>query len=360
MRFQLKFLFFLVILSLLAVLGMQYFKNGKTLPESVLPQALQVRGAIPYWDQDNAFTSFKNNVNLFTYVSVFWYYLNNEGNIETYQYAKEDKSIIDFAHAHNVRVISTITNLPENGAWDSNERVEEVIDDSSKRAKHIRDIVALTEKLHFDGILIDYEEVNASHKEAFSHFISELADALHQKGKLLAVSLHPKRQNADNAIGAFQDWQVLANAADQLSIMSYGQHYDTSDAGPIASIGWMREIAAYAQSMHIPMKKFFLGLPLDGYDWNKDNDQAAQGVTYADVQQLLQKHGVQPYWNEPAKAPYFFYEQNGNKHEVWFENAKSIGEKIKLAKDVGFGGITFWRLGQEDQNIWSILASLRY
>jgi len=359
MLHSLKFLFFSVILILLTILGIQYVKSGKMTTQNVSRSSLKIRGAIPYWDQDNAFTSFKNNLNAFTYISVFWYYLDDVGNIETYQYAREDKSIIDFAHTHNVRVISTITNLPDSGNWDSKERVEQVIDDSSKRAKHIRDIVALTEKFNFDGILIDYEEVSASHKDAFSHFIAELAGALHQKGKLLAVSLHPKRQKADNAIGAFQDWQALANSSDQLSIMSYDQHYDTSDPGPIASIGWLRKIIAYAQSSHIPMQKFFLGLSPDGYDWNKDNDQAAQGVTYDDIQKLLQEHRIKETWDETASAPYFLYEQNGDKHEVWFENARSIDEKIILAKDAGFGGVTFWRLGKEDQSIWKTLSTLR-
>lgn len=313
-----------------------------------IKQQLIVKGSIPYWDQDNAFESFQKNVKDFNYINLFWYFLTNSGEIKKYEYANEDKDIIDFAHLNNVKTIAVITNLPEieGSTWDS-KRVERVIQDRTVREEHILDIADKLESLNFDGVNIDYEEVNSSQKENFTFFIKELADVLHKKGKIVAVSLHP--------FPSFQDWQALAEYSDQLSIMAYNEHWDQSDAGPIASFGWVKKIIDYAQKLNIQSEKLFLGIPLYGYDWNKDNNDKAKGLTFADVERLLKDFYVEEKWDNNSRSPYFFYEDdNGDTHEVWFENARSIKEKIQLAKQAGFKGITFWRLGGEDPEIWNL------
>src|SRR3990170_3120849 len=54
---------------------------------------LEIRGSIPYWDQKQGFSSFEKNVDKFSYLSLFWYFLTAQGEIEKYQFAKEDKNI---------------------------------------------------------------------------------------------------------------------------------------------------------------------------------------------------------------------------------------------------------------------------
>src|SRR3989338_2380959 len=81
-----------------------------------------VFASIPYWDQERAFLSFKEHVNQIDYVSLFWYNLRSNGSIATYQYAKEDKSIIDYAKKNGVKTFVLIANLPDEDDgenWDS-------------------------------------------------------------------------------------------------------------------------------------------------------------------------------------------------------------------------------------------------
>jgi len=46
----------------------------------------------------------------------------------------------------------------------------------------------------------------------------------------------------------------------------------------------------------------------------------------------------------------------GQKHEVWFENAKGLEAKLQLIGKGTIGGIPLWRLGGEDQDIYFILT----
>lgn len=318
------------------------------------PEPLIIRGSIPYWDQERAFESLKNNPAAFDEIALFWYYLTKDGSIKKYQYTNENKEIIDFAHANNIKVVAVITNLPDrsNTSWDS-ERVEDVLSDEDTRHEHIDDIVSLTEDLNFDGISIDYEEVDSSQKENFSQFIKELSEALHIHNKFLGVALHPKTKDTKDDRFGFQDWQKLGEAADQLYIMSYNEHWDTGKPGPIASIPWVKEIIEYSKSQKIQTSKLFLGIPLYGYDWEEDSDEEAEGLTYEDIIELINEYEVETKRDEKSGAPYFSYENDDSKHIVWYEDTKSIMEKINLVKEAGFGGVTFWRLGGEDQSIWT-------
>lgn len=357
---RLAYLSIIIFTGILIVMAKLISNQQDTQETSQNPQPiknipLKIKGSIPYWDQTRAFASFQENVEDFTYVNLFWYFLAKEGKIQKYDFAQENQQIISFAQSKNVKVFAVITNLPEQegSTWDS-KRVEEVLKNNSTQEKHIQDIVNQLESLNFDGVIIDYEEVHFSQRDKFSQFIKKLSESLHQKGKILAVALHPKTRTGSGN-GKFQDWEELVKHVDHLNIMAYGQHWDQSQPGPIAGLSWVKQIIEYTKSLRVPLDKFYLGIPLYGYDWNKNDDQEATGLTFLDVQELLIENNLKEGWDEKAKSPYLKYAVDGDEHEVWFENANSVLEKINLAKEAGFQGISFWRLGGEDPKIWEIV-----
>ncbi|MEX0621844.1 MAG: glycosyl hydrolase family 18 protein [Candidatus Woykebacteria bacterium] len=333
--------------------------------EKFVLKILYYRASIPYWDQQRAFASFRENVSSFDYLTLFWYTLRADGSIRKYIYAVEDKTIIDFAHKNGVKVFGLIANLPdedEGGSWDS-DRVAKVIGSSSARASHINNIVNLAEKMNFDGISIDYEELETSQKNNFTIFIRDLASALHKKGKLLGLAIHPKtsegKPSEDNGSAA-QDLLALSLAADQLYFMAYGEHWDDSDAGPIAGVPWVSRVINYALSIGVPRKKIFMGVPLYGLDWPKNGAGygTANGLTYSEVASLLKTYNPKVSIDTIEGAAHFTYKSGGKTHEVWFENYQSIQPKLSFAKSLGISA-TFWRLGGEDPRIWPTLSSFR-
>lgn len=331
--------------------------NTSTVSTSptIVRTELLIKGSIPYWDQKEAFKSFEENVSVFNYVNLFWYFLGNDGSVVKYRYANEDQSIIEFAHKNNVSVSMVITNLPEDGSW-SSERVENVISDETLRQKHIENIVYKLRELNFDGVIIDYELLRPNVREEFSVFIQELSVALDAENRILTVVLHPKTGEniSGEEISRFQDWKTLAKYSDQLQIMGYSQHSDEDAPGPIAGANWVEKIIEYAKSTDVPAEKIFLGIPLYGYDWNKSSEESARGLTYEEVKSLMLQKNKSEEFDDISKSPHFTYDDR----DVWFENAKSVLTKAQLAQNAGFAGITFWRLGGEDPSIWEMLQQL--
>ncbi len=322
--------------------------------EVIRATELKIFGSIPYWDQPRAVAMFKKHVELFDFISVFWYRLDAQGNIVKYDYAKEDASLITFAHENDVKVLALIANLPEDDDWDP-DLVERVIQSEVSRTAHINDILMLIEKGNFDGVNIDYEFLRDRQKDDFTLFIEELGTALRAEGKLLAVAIHAQTEGGETR---GQDIPALQKHVDILSFMTYDEHWETGEPGPPASLPWVRKVLEHARSLGVDMQKIFMGIPLYGYDWPKEGDGwgRATGREYEDIVKIANTYDADVLFDEVAQTPYFFYRKDDVNREVWFENVESFTPRLSLAEEFGVAGVMFWRQGREDERIYEVLG----
>jgi spore germination protein len=300
-----------------------------------------------YWDQINGFNVIKSNCDLFREVSPFWYQF--AGNPTTKKFpGAEDVKIINYAHAQNIKIIPTIRD-------NADSTQSKVIDNPSLRKQHIENIVNLTVAMNYDGIDIDYENFDASDRDDFSTFMSELSLALHANNKLLNVCVAAKTSEPDpGGSTRSQDWTALSSCCDSIRVMCYDYHWRKSAAGPVAPKPWVERVIKFARSS-IPKEKMVLGLPSYGYDWPKD--EAGASITWTSSIKTALKHNAAIQWNETFESPWFNYIEGGIVHEVWFENAASLNSKLELAKKYDINGVCIWRLGSEDPEIWKAIRN---
>jgi spore germination protein YaaH len=220
-------------------------------------------------------------------------------------------------------------------------------------SQHVAAIVALVQREKYAGIDIDYEELHAGDRAVFTTFIGRLATALHSSGKILSVALFAKATDAGYAPrNVAQDYAAIGRVADQVRLMGYDYHWNTSPPGPIAPIGWVRDVLRYARTQ-IPAAKIVLGVPLYGYDWSAGSGNP---VTWLQAFRLSVRYHVTPHYDTTAQAPWFGYtDTSGNQHTVWFENAESSKAKFSAAQGAGIGGVYLWMYGYEDTGTWPAL-----
>ena len=323
-------------------------------------------GWIPYWDQKRASASFRDNVDLFSHVSMFWYYLDRNGKIRTYRRAKQDQDLLGFARAHGVKTLALIANDGDHSTedWDRR-RVARIIGDQERRRAHVEDLVKLADSLDFDGINIDYEALHRRDLDDFTQFISELATALHALDKILAVAIHPKTAIADpsedNGSHA-QDLPALAQVADQLHLMTYGEHGGFSGPGPIASGRWLDNVLGFVlDEQHVPADRLFLGVPVYAEAWKEkmcwtgnclkhDTD-----LVFTDLARRRAKAKDAQIIHAGVDGARLSYEQGGRQRQIWYEDSASVLAKLDLAAERGVCNAAFWRLGGEDSDIWQSL-----
>lgn len=309
-----------------------------------------VIGAVPYWDEAAARQTIDAHSSQLDVASPWSYAVAWDGTVHL-QPGLDDAGEADQAawlRDRDIKVIPTIANT-SGGMWDP-ATVSRVINDGWLRAVHVRSIVDLVTVNDYDGIQIDYEDLSAGDRDAFTAFVTELGAAMHAADKLLYVTVHGKEDDAGyDARNQAQDYAAIGKAADRVCLMAYDWHWSTGPAGPIAPLDWVDRAIRYSVTQ-IPAEKIILGVGLFGYDWMGTQ---AQDLTWQQAVELASQYQVDQVWDDDAQSPWFAYtDANGQYHEAWFENSRSVALKFDLARQHGLGGVQLWRLGGEDPGVW--------
>jgi len=311
-----------------------------------------VIGAVPYWDLDNSARSVSNHPQIIDEATPWWYGLATDGSVVS-QLPTGDATAQTLTRLHTtgVRLIPTVANTT-NGTW-APAVAQAVLHDQTRRRAHVTDLVTLASTHGFTGLQLDYEELTAADRDAFSRFVAELAQALHARHKLLYVTVHPKTNDGGyDQRNLAQDYSAIGRHADKVCVMAYDWHWQTSAPGPIAPAWWVHDVLRYATS-RIPAEKLILGVGLYGYDWG---GQQGQDILWQQANALTRSPGTTTGWDATSSSPHLRYDRDGVHHEVWYENARSITHKLDLATSFQIGGVELWRLGAEDPALWAPLA----
>ncbi len=316
----------------------------------------RVSGNLVFWDQSRGFDVILANADIFSDISPFWYHVATDGRVIPYTTnsgtSYEDPSILSFLRANGILVIPTVTNIL-NGVWDG-ALVSRIIADPVLTTVNVSSLVQLAVTNGYDGIDLDYENLSASDRPAFTTFVNQLAGALHAEGKLLTMNVYAKTAEPGTWSGPqAQDWWAIGQVADQVRIMTYEYHWSTSGPGPISPIDWVGSVLAFARTT-IPAQKIIQGLPLYGYDWV---GQSGVDVVWEEAMALARQYGATLTWDAASASPWFEYVAKRTRHTVWFENASSVDAKLQVNIGNDVGGVSVWRLGGQDPETWSALRT---
>ena len=292
--------------------------------------------------QELALASIKNHGQQLSSICPMWYKIDEQGNF--IRFWSGDPGIPKEARDKNVLLIPTIVN-----EFDPN-RAALILRDSQKSTLLIDKIVNLVKKEEYDGIDLDFENLFPEDRDAYTRFVTKLQRRLSAQGALLSVTVQPKTSASRNWPGLrAQDYKALGRVADQVRVMAYDEHFSSSEPGPVASIDWVRDVVRYA-SKRVSKKKLVLGIPLYGYDWGSGDN--AEAVDYASAKKIARTHNARVRWSLKNAAPYFTYNEDGQDHTVWFENARSVAAKLDIGTSAKVSGFSFFRLGIEDPDVW--------
>lgn len=276
-----------------------------------------------------------------------------------------------------VAVVPTVTNTRD-GSWDT-ALAQRVLHDPFLRDQHVVALVDMVLREDVAGVDVDYEELTAADRTAFSAFLARLGPALRAHGRLLAVDVFAKDGDAGyDQRNLAQDYAAIGAAADQVRVMAYDWHWETSAAGPVAPLDWVRRVVEYAVTQ-VPRERLVLGVPTYGYDWagqapgqhhgqQQAGKQGQQGqeVRRAALASWAQAHvravdrGVPVRWDAQAQSPWLAYtDAAGEPHELWFEDGRSTAAKLELAREQRLGGVFLWLVGDVDPSTWPLLAAHR-
>jgi cellulose synthase/poly-beta-1,6-N-acetylglucosamine synthase-like glycosyltransferase/peptidoglycan/xylan/chitin deacetylase (PgdA/CDA1 family)/spore germination protein YaaH len=307
------------------------------LNKNRLKSKQEVYGFYVNWDT-NSQNSFIKNINSITTLIPAWLQLSPNLSFKT----SSDSTIIKLAKAHHTKILPLVNNFIDN-KWDT-EALHRLFTTPGAEDRFIRNLLAYVKKNNFDGINIDFEEIDVNDNDNLTQFIHKVSAEFHQNNLIVTMDV-PPNNNSFN-------YPSLAAEVDRMVVMLYDQHNSKSQPGPIAQSNWIK---TSLNQLHIPSEKLIVSLGSYGYDWEENSSQPASTMTFGDIMNLGKETNLPVFWNSQAGNPYLRYKLNGKNHLVWFLDAATFYNQMNLAINSGAKGIAVWRLGSEDPSIWNYL-----
>lgn len=289
-----------------------------------------------------------------TSLSISSYHVQKDGSIVPMQIVNnkelipmDEIEIINRAKAKRVEPVMVITNFVGNRF--NPELAHAILIGNDVQNKLFANILTVMKSKGYKGLNIDIEFIYPEDRTLFNQFVQRLADLLHAEGYSVSIALAAKTSNTTTGLlSGAQDYQIQGLMNDFVVLMTYDWGWIGGAPYPIAPINEVRKVLNYAVTA-IPRNKILMGIPLYGYDWKLPYQQGvteAEMISSYEAVNRAMKYGVPIQYNTLYQSPYIQYiDEFGIRHEVWFEDARSIFAKYKLVQEYKVRGVSYWEIG---------------
>jgi spore germination protein YaaH len=362
----------------LAAIGFATLGGGEEPPPRH-PGALNVHAWAPYWALDEALPELDSRADTLHQLSPFWFRATDVDTIEVEPNTPADaaEQFLDLARDRDVPLVASILDGTEAGVMAG------ILADPGQRAAHVDAIARFADDGDYDGIDLDYEQFAfadgrdswATTRPNWVAFVGELADRLHADGRTLAVSIPPvydAGQTTDSGYWVY-DYAAITPLVDSIRVMAYDYSVPSGPAGPIAPIDWVDRVIAGTSAASGDPSKLVLGVPLYGYNWPVATSgtcpAAAEGVTSVttrSVDDLVARRAATPVFDPATYEWSFQYDlevadgtTSCTQHrQVHYVDADGAQARMQRAVDAGFGGVSLFAFGYEDDAVWRAVDTI--
>lgn len=350
-----------------------YLITNKPEEEEYLPK--EVIGFLPSWAMAK---KIRVEVEHLTQIIYFGLGVNQQGDL--IRYNQEGQPVFEWSYFNSDDFTDLRKESSNSGTkmlvalknFD-NESIDNLISNRIATGNMTKQILNLIEEYNLDGINIDFEYVTDTDfptVKFFNRFLEDLSRALKNKDPSLIISVDL------NAIAVMEDpaydMVKIGEVVDQVILMAYDyRRAESTRAGPVAPLsGGENEhsIEKSVQSLagRVPFDKVILAIPFYGYEWqtlNRDHKgytvaNSGALATYGRVQDLIKnKDDVSIRWDDKAQSPWLIYNQSGAIKQIYYEDNRSLAEKIEFVNNQKLGGLGIWALGYEGdyQEPWQVI-----
>lgn len=295
------------------------------------------------WDPQ-AWYSLRSHINELNMVIPEWFFIDPDTYTLKDNLDDVDKDAYDLMKRYPVKILPSLKNLNTKYQNDFDPNLlDKILLNPANKKKLINDIIARLKLYGLQGINVDFEDINGKSIPAMISFQKELYDSLHKKGFIVTQDVPSDDDNFDV--------KQLSKYNDYIFLMAYDQHYISSLSGPISEQRWIeKELDEVANK--IPSGKIILCVAGYGYDW--PDKSKAEMITYQQALSLSKEYNTPiDFGNDSYNCSFEYNDHNGVHHNVYFVDAGGNFNTMRFADEYGTGGVALWRLGAEDERLWS-------
>lgn len=272
-----------------------------------------------------------------------------------------DEGLIENALRFDNRLRMVITPLDRNGRF-NNQQVVKLLSDENVQDILIDNIILIMNDKGYSALDIDFEFIPGQFRSEYVSFVTKVRNRLNEKGYNVSVALPPKvSSDQPGLLYEGIDYAGLGNAANSVFLMTYEWGYKYGPPLAVAPIPSVRRVLDYAVS-EIPVEKIYMGIPNYAYDWQLPYERGvtvAETIGNTEAVRRAYRYGTEIMYDEQSQAPFYYYTDDGGaEHVVWFEDVRSIIAKYDLVREYGFAGAGYWNLMREFRPNWVYVNTL--
>ncbi|MBU0616514.1 MAG: glycoside hydrolase family 18 protein [Planctomycetes bacterium] len=314
-----------------------------------------VFGYLPYWEDAEHL-----RYELLTHVACFGVNVNSDGSLGN-DHGWPWTALINQAHDNGVKVI-LVAVLFDNNA------ITTLINNETYKSNFFLNIRNKMAEGSADGLNIDFEsggDGSLDWQSQIHYFMADLTAYLHAEVPDSEVTF------AGPAVNWGNRWNLpaLADSCDGIFIMGYAFYGSwSSTSGPNAPLtGGSYNITntvltQYGTVTQNNPEKLILGVPYYGNHWTTISSVARSTVIdhvgstrFYNDEPNSQTYGL--LWDSVSQTPWYRWHDGSYWHQVWFDNADSLGLKYDLALDHDLQGVGMWALEYDGarEELWNLL-----
>jgi cellulose synthase/poly-beta-1,6-N-acetylglucosamine synthase-like glycosyltransferase/peptidoglycan/xylan/chitin deacetylase (PgdA/CDA1 family)/spore germination protein YaaH len=232
----------------------------------------------------------------------------------------------------------------------------------------------LAANTRYRGLTLDFQALPAEAAPGYSALVQALYADFHPRNLRLYVNVPIVNPSVPGGL----DLATFAKNSDGLVLMNYDEHQTDSDAGPVAGQDWFENNLRAAMKV-VPREKIICSIGSYGYDWTTalppppapvrrghrppkpppPKPAEVLNTTMLTTQEAWQQasdSGAKIELDDASLNPHFAYDDDDAKvrHTVWFLDAVTALNQMRVARALGLQTFALWRLGSEDDSLWKI------
>ena len=290
-----------------------------------------------------------------TYITPSNYIVNADGSLRPF----DDDAIVAAGKANGTRLLMSISNA--GGPGFDPERARVIFSSTEVQDILFNNVLQVMEEKGYSGLNINFEMLYPEDRELYNEFLRRAVAFFHQYNYPVSTALVPKTY--DMTTGKWwggHDYKSQGQIVDFVVVMTYDWGCGACPPMAIAPVNEIRKVLDYAVTV-IPREKILMGVPFYGFDWKLPFETGDMGrlVDYTSALEIAAKAGSEIQFDVLAQAPYFYYfDPEGIRHVVWFEDARSFRAKYNLVSQYGLKGVSYWVLGLDAPQNWIVLRNM--
>ncbi len=247
--------------------------------------------------------------------------------------------------------LPTVQNLAAD-KWDG-DLVANIVQNNTLRRSHIMSLANLADKPTYAGVNIDYRRLpaNAEDRDNFSAFVAELADELHNRRKILIVTLEAPTRVSDDPRPEFAwntggyDWVAIGQASDAVRVVIPAEMGDQLLALQRVLAFATTQVSRQKLQPVIPVTSSVVGSQgVSSISYDEALKMAAaievvnppqqvvageSSVTLRHTYLVIGDSKTPFYWDGQARQYRFAFKDRDGIGTVWLQNGLSVGYKLE-------------------------------